>query len=71
MKKLHELHTINHNGRDISYFYAKEKRDINGNSRYRVYIIDQNARAVYEQIFTTYEALINSCVKNFLTEAAQ
>lgn len=70
MKKIHELHTINHNGRDISYFYTKEKRDINGNSRYRIYIIDPAARGVYETISTTYESQIHGVVKNFLEAAS-
>lgn len=66
MKKAHDLHTIIINHTEIRYFYTREKRDRNGNSRFRVYIIDPEANAVYERIFTTYEGIIEDCVCNFI-----
>jgi hypothetical protein len=58
------------NGLSISYFYTKEKADKNGNSRFRVYIIDPDAPAVYEILCKTYESLICDHVRRFIEEAA-
>ena len=33
------------------YFYKREKNDINGNSRFRVWLIDPEGCAVYEKVF--------------------
>lgn len=69
MQKKHTLHSFDHAGREIFFFYKKEKRDTNGNARFRVYITDPNAQTVYEVIFKTYEADIYNNVKRFLNEA--
>lgn len=53
---------------EIKYFYKREKRDINGNSRFRVYIIDPEAPAVYETIFKCYEFEIPQRVEQFTKE---
>lgn len=37
------------------YFYKREKNDKNGNSRFRVYLIDPEHNAVYERIIQCYE----------------
>lgn len=66
MKTTHDLHTIIINHIEYRFFYTPEKRDTNGNARYRVYIIDPDAPAVYEKIFKTYEGLIVDCVHNFI-----
>ena len=62
----HDLHTIIVNNNQYQFFYTREKNDRNGNSRFRVYIIDPNAPAVYEKIFKTYEGLIIDSVYNFI-----
>lgn len=71
MKKIHDLKTIIINNIAINYFYIREKNDINGNPRFRVYIIDPDGNAVYERIFKTYEGLIADHVKNFVAEAVE
>lgn len=66
MKKEHELNTVVVDHIAIQYFYTKEKRDINGNSRFRVYIMDPDAPVVYERIFKCYESQIPECVAVFV-----
>lgn len=66
MKKQHSLNTVVVDNIAIQYFYTKEKRDINGNSRFRVYIMDPDAPAVYERIFKCYESQIPECVAVFV-----
>lgn len=60
--KIHKLHTVRAHGLTISYFYTKEKRDRNGNSRFRVYIIDTETSTVYERVITTYESQIPAVI---------
>jgi len=67
--KTHELKTVVINGLAINYFYKREKNDINGNPRFRVYIMDRDAPAVYETIFKTYESLIPKRVRAFVEAA--
>lgn len=67
--KIHELKTIVINGMAVSYFYTKEKTDENGNPRFRVYIIDPDANAIYETICKTYESFISEHVRKFVEEA--
>lgn len=64
MTKTHDLKTIVIDHIAINYFYTREKNDINGNPRYRAYIIDPEAPAVYERIFKTYS--IEDSIKAFL-----
>jgi len=66
MKKQHSLNTVVVDNIAIQYFYTKEKRDINGNSRFRVYIMDPDAPVVYERIFKCYESQIPECVAVFV-----
>ena len=66
MKKIHDLKTIVVNHIAINYFYIREKNDVNGNPRFRVYIIDPDGPAVYETIFKTYEGLIKDHVIMFI-----
>ena len=63
--KTHELKTIVINHIQIQFFYTREKNDRNGNPRYRVYIIDPEAPAVYEEIAKTYESLLPEWVQRF------
>ena len=64
MTKTHDLKTVIINHTAINYFYTREKNDINGNPRYRVYIIDPEGPAVYERIFKTY--CVESSIVNFI-----
>ena len=68
MKHFHELHHIIADHCEIKYFYKREKRDVNGNARFRVYIIDPDAPQIVETIFKCYESQIKSQVKHFITE---
>lgn len=69
--KNHSLKTVIINHIAIDYFYTKEKKDVNGNPRYRVYIIDPEAPAVYEKIFKCYESEISERVQAFIEDAQQ
>lgn len=62
MKKQHILHQVTAHGVTIHYFYTKEKRDRNGNSRYRVFMIDTETNLIYERVFTTYESQIAAVI---------
>lgn len=64
MTKTHDLKTVVINHMEINYFYTREKNDVNGNPRYRVYIIDPEGPAVYERIFKTY--CVESSIVNFI-----
>ena len=64
MTKVHDLKTVVVNHIAFNYFYTKEKNDVNGNPRYRVYIIDPDGPAVYERIFKTY--CLETSIKNYL-----
>lgn len=63
--KTYDLSGTTANYETVQYFYKREKNDINGNPRYRVYIIDP-AGAVYEEIFKCYEQQIESRVINLI-----
>lgn len=69
--KIHDIKNIIIDNIEYSYFYIREKNDRNGNPRYRVYIIDPDAPAVYEKIAKTYEGLIKDYVIKFIEEAKQ
>ena len=66
--KMHDLQKIIVNHEEINYFYTREKNDINGNARFRVFIIDPGAPAVYEEIIKTYESLLPDAVKRRIEE---
>lgn len=65
-KKNHTLHRTTVDCIEYSYFYTREKNDINGNSRFRVYIMDPDAPVIYERIFKCYESQIPECVAVFV-----
>ena len=69
MPKTHHLHTAIISGLAINYFYTKEKADPNGNPRYKVYIMDPDAPAVYETIVKCYESQIKAHVISFIETA--
>lgn len=65
--KTHDLKSVVIGGNEFSYFYTREKNDINGNPRFRVYIIDPDGPVVHETIFKCYESQISECAKTFIT----
>ena len=71
MTKQHDLKYLILDHIEIKYFYKREKNDVCGNPRYRVFIVDPEAPAVYETIFKTYEGLIAEHVKMFIEEGQQ
>ena len=66
MQRIHHLKTVRKDGVAISYFYTKEKADPNGNPRYKVYIVDPDAPAVYENTIKCYESQIEEHVLDFI-----
>ena len=66
--KTHELKKIIVDHEEVTYFYTREKNDKNGNPRFRVFIIDSDAPAVYEDIIKTYESLLPEAVKRRVEE---
>lgn len=66
MLKTHDLKTVVIDHITINYFYTREKNDINGNARFRVYIIDPDAPAAYETILKCYEFQIPERVTAFI-----
>lgn len=68
MVKKHDLKTVYIDCIAVNYFYKREKNDICGNSRFKVFIIDPEGPAVYETIFKTYEGLVSDHVKMFLED---
>lgn len=66
MIKTHDLKTTKANYEAISFFYLREKNDINGNSRFRVFIIDTETATVYETIFKCYESQIKERVTMYI-----
>ena len=56
--KMHDLKTTVANYETVSFFYIREKNDVNGNPRFRVYILDSETSTVYETILKCYESQI-------------
>mgnify|MGYP003299631750 CR=1 FL=1 len=66
--KTHDLKTIRANYETVQYFYTREKNDINGNPRFRVFVIDQETATVHEIIFKCYESQIADRVRASIEE---
>ena len=64
--KIHDLNSVVIDGQRFYYFYNREKNDVNGNPRYKVYITDPDAPAVYETIFKCYQSQIPERVTAFI-----
>lgn len=60
--KMYDLKTTKANFETVSFFYIREKNDVNGNPRFRVYILDSETATVYETIFKCYESQIGERV---------
>ena len=71
MTKYHDLKTVIIDGLPLNYFYKREKNDINGNPRYRVYMFCNSGDQVIEKIFKTYESLIPKQIEIFIREEAE
>lgn len=71
MTKYHDLKTVIVDGSIYRYFSIRERNDVNGNPRFRVYIIDPDAETIYETISKTYSGLIRERVEKFIREAAE
>ena len=67
--KIRDLKTVVVDCVAVNYFYTRERNDVNGNPRFRVYVIDPDTTAVYELLVKTYEGLICDHVKQFIREA--
>lgn len=61
--KTFDLNFLVWNSVRYEYFYQREKNDRNGNSRYRVHLIDPEAKAVHEMLFKCYECQIENSLK--------
>ena len=58
MLKTHDLKTTKANYETVPFFYIREKNDVNGNARFRVFILDTETATVYEKILKCYESQI-------------
>lgn len=70
MEKIHNLKTVVIDNNEFSFFYIRIQCDRCGNSRFRVYIIDPDAPAVYETIFKCQEFQIPARVTAFIETTA-
>ena len=68
--KIYDLNKTIANYETVSYFYKREKNDVNGNPRFSVYIIDPDG-AVYESLFKCYEGQIKARVSAFVEEVRE
>jgi len=48
------------------YFFKREKNDVNGKPRFRVWIIDPDGGAVYEKLFQCYDFQVKQCAMVFV-----
>ena len=69
MMKTYDLKTTMANHETISFFYQREKNDINGNSRFRVFFLDVETSTVYETILRCYEFEIAERITKIIEEA--
>ena len=58
MLKMYDLKTTQANYETVPFFYMREKNDVNGNARFRVFFLDEETQTVYETILKCYEAQI-------------
>ena len=64
--KIHYLNSVVIGGELFQYFYTRERNDVNGNTRHRVYIIDPDGPAVHETIFKCYESQLAERVTAYI-----
>lgn len=63
---IHDLKFVVVDNVRFTYFATREKNDRNGNPRYKVFLIDPDGGAVFENIFTTYN--VEATMKNHIEE---
>jgi hypothetical protein len=68
MLKTYDLKTTRANHESVPFFYRREKNDINGNPRFRVYFIDSETSTVYETILRCYEFEIAARITRIIEE---
>ena len=71
MIKYHDLKTVIIDGQPLNYFYKREKNDVNGNPRFRVYMFCNSGDLLIETIFKTYESLIPKQIEKFIRKEAE
>lgn len=67
--KIYHMSTLVIDNLAINYFYTKLKSDINGNPRYKVFVIDPDGSAIYENIAKTYN--ISDWVRGFIERGSE
>lgn len=63
---IYDLKTIVIDCNRYSYFYKREKNDVNGNPRFRVWLLDPDNIAVYENVIKCYETQIHGHLEEII-----
>lgn len=63
---IYNLKTIVIDCNRYSYFYKREKNDVNGNPRFRVWLLDPDNIAVYENVIKCYESAIHGHLEEII-----
>lgn len=63
---IYDLKTIVIDCNRYSYFYKREKNDVNGNPRFRVWLLDPDNIAVYEKTIKCYESQIHGHLEEII-----
>lgn len=66
MLKMHDLKTTIANNERVSFFYLRLKNDVNGNPRFRVFILDSDTATAYETVFNCYESQLSEMVAHHI-----
>ena len=63
---IYDLKTIVIDCNRYSYFYKREKNDVNGNPRFRVWLLDPDNIGVYENVIKCYESQIHGYLEEII-----
>ena len=63
---IYDLKTIVIDCNRYSYFYKREKNDVNGNPRFRAWLFDPDNIAVYEKVIKCYESQIHGHLEEII-----
>ena len=63
---IYDLKTIVIDCNRYSYFYKREKNDVNGNPRFRVWLLDPDNIAIYEKVIKCYESQIHGHLEEII-----